>query len=756
MERTRAIASAEGLLSGEARYRALFEAAAEAIMLQSSDGIILECNAAACEIFACPREQLIGISVCDLVARESAQVARGLLREAMRSGKASLTLACKRRSGVVFPAEVTLRRVAVNGEPYLVACVRDATERKWAEDKIRRDERFLKAVFDGIQDGISVLDKELNIVSVNQAMERWYAHMMPLVGKKCFHAYHGRSAPCVVCPTIKAIQSGVPHMNEVPLTGADGVHGWLELYAFPMLGDDGKPAGAIEYVRDITERKRAEDKIRHDEWFLQAVFDGIQDGISVLDTNMRIVRVNNAMERWYAHAMPLVGKLCYEAYHLRSEPCTICPTRRAMLKGTPQMDEIPLTGPKGVEGWLELYAFPMYDDNGVCIGVIEYVRNVTKRREAEEAFRKSQQLLQKTFASLRDAAFIIDLDMRVLDCNPAATEIFGYKREEMLGKSIDLLHVDRAAMEEFNGHLRVALAEKGFLFLPEFQMRHKSGRVFVTEHSVVPLEDEQRRHIGWVAVIRDITERKRMEQYMLRTERLAAMGRLAAALAHEINNPLQGIGNSLELVLDFPLGAEERQEYLVAVRREIERLMALTERVLDFARPPRIERRPTWIPSLIRRALDLAANQLQQRHIAVTLDLPEDLPPVLASADHLTQVFLNLIINAIEAMPGGGALDITARACEGQMELAFSDTGAGITPEAMAMIFEPFYTTKEDGTGLGLAISHSIVQQHGGAITARNTPGGGATFIVSLPLAPEVREPSQEVDLAGPCLSADS
>ncbi|MDH7488220.1 MAG: PAS domain S-box protein [Anaerolineae bacterium] len=756
MERTKPRIIADRHEVGEARYRALFEAAAEAIVLQTSDGVVLDCNPSACEIFACPRDALIGVDVCDLVAPESARAARRLVRDALQSGAASLTLTCKRRSGVVFPAEVTLRRVLLEGEPYLVACVRDATERKWAEDKIRRDERFLKAVFDGIQDGISVLDKDLNIVSVNQAMEKWYAHMVPLVGKKCFHAYHGRYAPCTVCPTIRAMETGTPQMDEVPLTGKDGVWGWLELYAFPMLGDDGRPVGAIEYVRDITERKRAEEKIRYDEWFLQAVFDGIQDGISVLDTNMRILRVNNAMERWYAHAMPLVGKLCYQAYHLRSEPCLICPTRRAMKKGTPQMDEIPLTGPKGVEGWLELYAFPMYDNNGTCIGVIEYVRDITKRREAEEALGKSRRLLEKTFASLRDAAFIIDLDMRILDCNPAATEIFGYTREEMLEREIGLLHVDGAAVEEFNRHLRDALAEKGFLFLPEFQMKHKSGRVFTTEHSVVPLEDEQHRHIGWVALIRDITERKRMEQYMLRTERLAAMGRLAAALAHEINNPLQGIGNSLELVLDFPLGPEERHEYLLAVRREIERLMSLSERVLDFARPPQIERRPTLVPPLVRHALDLAANQLQQRGIVVTLDMPADLPPVMASADHLSQVFLNLIINAIEAMPGGGSLDIAARVCEGQMELAFSDTGSGITPEAMSMIFEPFYTTKEDGTGLGLAISHSIIQQHGGSITARNAPGGGATFIVSLPLAPETRSESQEVDLAGPCLSADS
>ncbi len=214
-----------------------------------------------------------------------------------------------------------------------------------------------------------------------------------------------------------------------------------------------------------------------------------------------------------------------------------------------------------------------------------------------------------------------------------------------------------------------------------------------------------------------------MEQVLLRTERLAAMGHLAAALAHEINNPLQSIGNSMELVLDFPLEEEERREYLEAVRREIERLMALTRRVLDFARPPRVVRRPISILAAVRQALTLAGKQLSYSGIDIHLDLPEDLPLVRASDDQLVQVFLNLIINASEAMPDGGDLHISARATGRRLEMSFADSGPGIPPEVLSRVFEPFHTTKPEGTGLGLAISYSIVQQHGGTIVASNAPG---------------------------------
>lgn len=366
-------------------------------------------------------------------------------------------------------------------------------------------------------------------------------------------------------------------------------------------------AANAQLLWQVQERGRAESKVRENERFLEAVFDGIQDGISVLDADLTIVRVNRAMEKWYCHSMPLVGKRCFEAYHLRSEPCELCPTRRARATGVPQMEQIPRTDKTGTAGWLEVFAFPMRSATGELTGVIEYVR--------------------------------------------------------------------------------------------------------------------------------DISERKKMEEYVLRTERLAAMGRMAAALAHEINNPLHGIKNSLELVLDFPLGEDRRQDYLYAVRREIERLTALAHRILDFARPPRLEPYPSHVGEAIGYALTLAAKQLEHSRIDVVLELPPNLAQVMAPRDHLAQVFLNLVLNSIAEMPNGGRLTICGVQTADCIELSFHDEGKGIAPDDLPLIFEPFYTTREDGTGLGLSISFAIVQQYGGILSAENAAGGGAIFTVALPVA---------------------
>lgn len=548
----------------------------------------------------------------------------------------------------IYRALITRASSAVENRRLLV-------QTQQALDSIQRSERLLRSVIDTTPDWIFIKDRQHRFQLVNRSYAAAF-HREPedFVGKDNLEM--GWPEELVKGNPKKGIRGIWTDDREVLDTGRTklirdelvAVNGELRVFntlKIPLRDAEGRVWGLLGFARDITELKRAEEelekyraqleqlveqrtaqlievneqlqreiierrqaeaRIQQNERFLQAVFDGIQDGISVLDRDLNILRVNQAMERWYAHMVPLAGRKCYEAYHLRSEPCEVCPTLRAMASGTPQMGEVPLTRPGHSGGWLELYAFPTFDDQGQPSGVIEYVR--------------------------------------------------------------------------------------------------------------------------------DITERRRMEQYALRAERLAAMGRLAAALAHEINNPLHAIANSLELVLDFPLTKKRQRVYLDAVRREIERLKTLSGRILDFARPPQLERQLTDVAEVVGHALTLAEKQLQSSHIEVSVDLPADLPFVLASGDHLAQVFLNLIINAAEEMPEGGTLRISAQQVGKMVELTFTDSGPGIAPEEISLIFEPFYTTKEDGTGLGLAISYSIIQQYGGTITAANAPEGGAVFTVSLPV----------------------
>lgn len=231
-------------------------------------------------------------------------------------------------------------------------------------------------------------------------------------------------------------------------------------------------------------------------------------------------------------------------------------------------------------------------------------------------------------------------------------------------------------------------------------------------------------------------ELERSQAQLVQAEKMAAIGRLAASIAHEINNPLQSIHNSLHLSLHRGLGDSKRFEYLSMAQAEVRRLIEIVQRMLDFYRPSRGGVEPTDINDIVENVLALADKRLQHGDISVHARLAPSLPFVPVVPDQISQVFLNVVINAVEAMPSGGDLRLeTLLSEDGDWVLIrFQDTGLGMSAEQIANLFEPFYTTKSDGTGLGLAISYGIVERHGGAIEVSSQPGQGATFVVKLPV----------------------
>ncbi|MBN1438781.1 MAG: hypothetical protein JW929_05150 [Anaerolineales bacterium] len=221
-----------------------------------------------------------------------------------------------------------------------------------------------------------------------------------------------------------------------------------------------------------------------------------------------------------------------------------------------------------------------------------------------------------------------------------------------------------------------------------------------------------------------------------RTERLAAIGRVAASLAHEVNNPLQSLRSHLELIRSYPLNEEEREQSFRILEREVERLDETTRRVLGFARPAPDILQPVSISGILEQALALSKNYLRNQRVEIRTTLPEDLPPVLAAAGQLIQVFLNIILNAVHAMKGEGHLEIRIRSLGDRVEVVFANDGPPIPSEYLRRIFDPFFTTRPEGTGLGLSISHAILQRHHGTIHAANLPHRrGVEFVITLPFA---------------------
>ncbi len=233
-------------------------------------------------------------------------------------------------------------------------------------------------------------------------------------------------------------------------------------------------------------------------------------------------------------------------------------------------------------------------------------------------------------------------------------------------------------------------------------------------------------------------ELARSQAQLIQAEKLAAMGRLTASIAHELNNPLQAIQNCLHLILHRALEQEKQRKYLTMAQEEVERLISTVQRMLDFYRPSTKQHGATDVHQVVEDVLALTNKRLERGRVRVHRAFDPRVPPLNAIKNQLKQVFLNLVINAVEAMPRGGELTVrTALSPDGDwVSVAFCDQGTGLSQQARAHLFEPFYTTKRTGTGLGLSVSYGIIEQHGGSIEVESSEGRGSCFTVRLPTGP--------------------
>jgi two-component system NtrC family sensor kinase len=215
---------------------------------------------------------------------------------------------------------------------------------------------------------------------------------------------------------------------------------------------------------------------------------------------------------------------------------------------------------------------------------------------------------------------------------------------------------------------------------------------------------------------------------------MAAAGRLSASIAHEVNNPLQAVQNCLHLASREDLPAEKRKEYLDLARTELERLILTVRRMLDFYRPGTASLEKVDLTEMLQYILNLMSKQLSEANVKVAVDFLDTIPPIMAVGSQIQQVFINMILNAADAMPDGGELNIIARTFEEGVEILFQDYGMGVPPEKQSNIFEPFFSTKDGGTGLGLTVSYNIITAHGGILELLPERAPGACFRIFLPV----------------------
>jgi len=344
--------------------------------------------------------------------------------------------------------------------------------------------------------------------------------------------------------------------------------------------------------------------------------------------------------------------------------------------------------------------------------------------------------------SLVSGLVTLDLEGRVVTVNPAAELLTGCTATALAGRPAnEAFHHAPELLDVLHETLRTRVGvSQVSLVLPRSDRPPVPIEVITT-----PLRGAEGQALGVMAILRDLTPVRQLEEQLRRSDRLAALGTLAAGLAHEIKNPLTSIMTFSRHVARRFDDERFRQRFQSVVPRELERINAIVDGLLRLARPARLVLAPVHLPPLIEQALELYAPQIEARRIGVRREWPVGIPPIPGDAEHLYQAILNLVANALDAMEEGGDGTLTVRlrwpqesdgfggASHDRLLLEVMDTGAGIKPEETPDVFNPFFTTKSGGTGLGLAIAHKIVEDHGGTVTFRSSPGQGTVFTVALP-----------------------
>jgi two-component system sensor histidine kinase HydH len=344
-------------------------------------------------------------------------------------------------------------------------------------------------------------------------------------------------------------------------------------------------------------------------------------------------------------------------------------------------------------------------------------------------------------SSLPVGLIATDAHGKIAFFNAAAETISGIGFSEARGRHPE------DVLPAYGCHLQEALRQGDKIIEEEMECAFGPNRTVPLSISASRIVNADDQLVGHVIIMRDLAEIRHLQQTLRRTEKMAALGGLAAGVAHEIRNPLSSIkGMASYFGSKFPEGSADREAARV-MTGEVDRLNRVISELLDFARPSELNRQPTDISELLSHSLKLIARDTAAKHIAVQreIDIHPDHRPVL-DGDRLSQCLLNLYLNAIQAMPEGGQMTVGARIDpDGALHLDIRDSGPGIPATLQSQVFDPYFTTKPNGTGLGLAIVHKIVEAHGGHITVHNQAAGGAHFHITLPPMPATVAPHQDL-----------
>ena len=603
-----------------------------------------------------------------------------------------------------------------------------------------QDPQYLSHILDAMEDGIYIIRNDYTVEFMNRAMIDMFGEG---VGKKCYEVVNASEVLCPWCRANEVFEKGesvhqeiyMPREGktfriiELPIKNADGSHSKLNIY------------------RDITARKDQELKLKATEQDYRQLFEHVAVGVYISSKEGRIVDANRAMQEMLGYAtMEDLLKISIQT-DLWMRPADRTAFQRLIEKdGRVVNYEADFKHQNGSTIPVLLTSHVRKNYGGQVIGYEGICVDQSVIMRMQEEIKEAHYFLNNIIQSSPDAIIGASMEGTIMIWNKGAEETFGYSADEVVGKAdVRQLYSGHEAYEIMKQMRSEEHGGKGKLRSYPMTYMHKDGTAIEGSLSASIIYDQAGKEIASVGIFVDLGERLEMERKLSRTqeqllqsEKLASMGRLTSQLAHELNNPLYGIMNTLELMKTEIGPNNKRRRLLDMALSESVRLTDMLRKMLSFSKPDQEQRCTVDMNTILDEILLLHEKQLREVDIKIAADLEEGLLPIWASKNQMRQVFLNMVSNAKDAMPEGGTLSVRTRGSGKQIRVQVADDGLGIKPEHLDKIFDTFFTTKVDserGVGLGLSVCYGFIKDHGGDIQVESTAGEGTTFTIILPVS---------------------
>ncbi|MBW1824863.1 MAG: PAS domain S-box protein, partial [Deltaproteobacteria bacterium] len=577
-----------------------------------------------------------------------------------------------------------------------------------------------------------------------------------IIDEECVNNTGSRSA--------ELFEKGYIKNWETYFVRKDKVHVPVDATLSVMKDKGGERRGSIVVLRDITERRSAEIENKKSKEFLENIFRTTVDGIIVTDNKGIITMANEAVASMLGYSQnELIGNSTSvlnkgEMYREYSDRFV----KKLFEESVATAYELTWLKKDGSLIDVEVNAVLLKDHEGSITGSVTSIRDITERKKAESKLSETKDFLESVIENSKDGILIVDEKGYILSCNNGIVEMTGFGKEELIGEHASILVTEDKETRKRILEKTAELFERGFATY-ETIFTSKEGKNINVECISSMIKNEEGDYIAGVSVLRDVTERKEMEHKLIQSEKLKSLGELAGGVAHDFNNVLAAIlgrAQLLKMILEPPPGKEERRKSVFELKKGLEVIERASldgaetvRRIQEFARRRDDDKYFTTVDinEIIENSIDFTKvkwkDNAESKGIKIAIQKGfSTLPTTTGSATELREVFTNIINNAVDAMPQGGAVKIKTYMEDNHILIKIEDTGVGISKAIRDRVFDPFFTTKgPQSSGLGMSVSYGIIDRHRGIMAINSAEGEGTTFTIKLPISEKaVKEEKEE------------